>query len=136
MGCVYNDIDWHDLLECSQTFLISTKHRLMQFNIFNRTYYTPHRLHKIFNNVSPNCQRCKITDGNLLHMLWSCPCLEEFWKYIIRTTSEVVGCDIMPDPRIWILGDIQGLTVNRHKTHFICWLVQPGKKMYPSKLEI
>ena len=24
LGCIYDDIDWHNMLECSQTFLIST----------------------------------------------------------------------------------------------------------------
>ena len=128
LGCTYDDIDWHNMLDCSQTVLISTKHRQMQFNIFNRTYYTPHRLHKIYNNDSPNCQRCKVSDGDLLHMLWTCPCLEEFWKYIVTTTSEIVGSEIIPDPRIWILGDIQGLSLTQHKKYFILLAGTAGKK--------
>ena len=71
LGCVYEEVDWHYLLEQAQTVLISTKHRQIQFNIFHRTYYTPYRLHKIDSNISSRCQRCKVTDGDLLHMLWS-----------------------------------------------------------------
>lgn len=71
------------------------------FNIFNRTYYAPHRLHKMHHNSSPNCQRCRTCEGDLLHMLWKCPSLETYWKYIINIASKTTNVKIPSDPRIW-----------------------------------
>ena len=99
--------------------LISTKHRQIQFNIFHRTYYTPYRLHKIDSNISSRCQRCKVTDGDLLHMLWSCPIIEDFWKRAIELTSRVIGIQIEQDPKLWILGDTSSVNVNYYKKYFI-----------------
>lgn len=101
----YDDKDWCNILEISQSVLISTKHRQKQFNIYNRTYYTPYRLHKIHHNSSPNCQRCRTCEGDLLHMLCKCPNLETYWKYIINIASKTTNIKIPPDPRKWILGD-------------------------------
>ena len=119
LGCVYEEADWHHLLEQAQTVLISTKHRQIQFNIFHRTYYTPHRLHKIDNNIPSTCQRCKMADGDLLHMLWSCPIIETFWKHAIKVTSRVIGIQIKQDPKLWILGDMSCLNANHYKKYFV-----------------
>ena len=54
--------------------------------------------------------------------------MKEFWKYIVRTTSEIVESEIASDPRIWILGDIQGLSLSHHKTYFILLAGTAGKK--------
>lgn len=124
----YNDDDWSDILEISQSVLISTKHRQIQFNIFNRTYYTPYRLHKMHHNSSRKCQRCRTCEGDLLHMLWKCPILETYWKYIINIASKTTSVKIPSDPRIWILGDIQILDVSFTKKHFILLAGTAGKK--------
>ena len=63
---------WIGILERAQRVLISTKHWQMQFNIFHRTYFTPLRLHKI-DSISPMCQRCKTTEGSLLHYVMELP---------------------------------------------------------------
>ena len=94
LGCVYEQVDWHYLLEQAQTVLISTKHRQIQFNIYHRAYYTPYRLHKIDSYTSSRCQKCKVTDGDLLHMLWSCPLIEETsrlagWRRAEQATAKV-----------------------------------------------
>ena len=119
LGCVYDEVDWHYLLEQAHTILISTKHRQIQFNILHRTYYTPYRLHKIDSNISPRCQRCKVMKRDLLHMLWNCPVLEEFWKQIIALTSKIIGHQIEQDPKLWILGDTSSANVNYYQKYFI-----------------
>ena len=129
LGCVYDEIDWQNNLERSQSVIISTKHRQMQFNIFHRTYFTPLRLHKIDGTISAMCQRCKISEGSLVHMLWSCPYLEEYWKFVIATVSEVVGCDIPHDPRIWLLGDVNLFNVNFNKKYFVSLAGTAAKKV-------
>ena len=129
LQCTYDDADWRNVLEGAQTVLISTKHRQMQFNIFHMTYFTPVRLHKIDGNISAMCQRCKVNEGNLIHMLWSCPHLAVFWKFVITTVSDVVESEIPADPRIWILGDISLVNVNFHKKYLISLAGTAGKKI-------
>ena len=108
--------------------LISTKHRQIQFNIFHRTYYTPYRLHRIDSNISSRCQRCKVTDGDLIHMLWSCPKIEGFSKRAIELTSRVIGIRIEQDPKLWILGDTSSVKVNYYKKYFILLASTAAKK--------
>uniref|UniRef100_A0A3Q4HHP4 Reverse transcriptase zinc-binding domain-containing protein n=1 Tax=Neolamprologus brichardi TaxID=32507 RepID=A0A3Q4HHP4_NEOBR len=98
LGYVYEEVEWHHLLEQAQTMLITTKHRQMQFNILHRIYYTPYRQHKIDSNYSPRCLRCKVTDGDLLHMLWNCPVIEEFWRGAIEIISKCVGSALPQAP--------------------------------------
>ena len=82
----YNDNNWSNLLEISQSVLISTKHGQIQFNIFNRTYFTPYKLHKIHYTSSPNCQRCRTCE--LASHALKCPSLDTCWKYIINIASK------------------------------------------------
>uniref|UniRef100_A0AAX7UZI2 Reverse transcriptase zinc-binding domain-containing protein n=1 Tax=Astatotilapia calliptera TaxID=8154 RepID=A0AAX7UZI2_ASTCA len=119
LGYVYEEVEWYHLMEQAQTMLISTNHRQMQFNIFHRTYYTPYRLHKIDINYSPKCLRCKVIDGDLLHMLWNCPVIEEFWRRTTEIISRVIGIQVEMDPKLWILGDIDSINVDYHKKYFI-----------------
>ena len=75
------------------------------------------------------CPRCKIHEGDLMHMLWSCPHLVDYWKFIITTVSEIIESDIPFDPRIWILGDVTLLNINIHKEYFILLASTAGKKI-------
>lgn len=68
LECSYDVNDWCTLLEKSQTVLVSTKHRQIQFNILHRTYYTPYRLNKLNGGISAMCQRCKMSTGTLPHI--------------------------------------------------------------------
>ena len=72
----------------------------MQFNICHRTFLTPHRLHKMNRNVSAMCQRCKVKEGKLLHMLWTCPYLANLWKLVIATVLDIIETEIPKDPKI------------------------------------
>ena len=129
LGCTYDDPDWHNLLERSQMVLVSTKHRLMQFNIFHRVYYTPLRLHKMNGDISAMCPRCKVVEGDLLHMLWSCPHLDNFWRFIISTVSEIIETEIPQDPRLWILGDVSLININSNKEYFLTLTATAAKKV-------
>ena len=91
-------------------------------------------LNNVFENIWSKkqtmlCQRCKVNEGNLIHMLWSCPHLDVFWKFIITTVSDVVESEIPADPRIWILGDISLVNVNFHKKYLISLAGTAGKKI-------
>lgn len=59
------------------------------YKILSRWYLTPHRLHKMFPNTPSNCWRCNDNDGSFLHIWWSCPKIQEFWKTIHRYTQQI-----------------------------------------------
>lgn len=128
LSCSYEEEDWSRLLNSSQTVLVSTKHRQIQFNIFQRTYYTPYRLSKLSANISDQCQRCETSVGDLLHMLWSCVQLQSFWNEVIALTSEVCGLCLDSDPRIWILGDVASLKVLPCRKYFVLLAATAAKK--------
>jgi len=79
-------------------------------------------------NISAKCQRCKRAEGDLLHMLWNCPILNDFWKYIIDISSKVIGIPIRNDSRIWILGDSELLNSSHHKKYFTLLAGTAGEK--------
>ena len=75
------------------------------------------------------CQRCKVKEGKLLHKLWSCPYLENFWRFVIATVSDVTETEIPKDPKIWLLGDVNMLKVTKHKKYFGLLASAAGKKI-------
>ena len=72
-------------------------------------YYTPQRMHRFSPNTPPTCPRCRSVNGDLIHMFWKCTHLNSFWKNIYKYTSEILQKDILPDPRISVLGDVEML---------------------------
>ena len=49
--------EWQSLLQTSQITLTNTKHRLTQFNVLHRIYYTPYGLYQCSHETSPRCHR-------------------------------------------------------------------------------
>ncbi len=60
------------------------------------------KLHMLNTTIPSKCQKCKTSEGNLLHMLLNCPVLEDFGEYIIYISSKIIVISISYDPRVWI----------------------------------
>lgn len=73
--------------------------------ILSTEYYTSYRLSKLRDCISDQFKRCKISVGDLVHMLWSCVQLQSYWNAVITITSEVCEFHLDSAPKIWILGD-------------------------------
>lgn len=82
--------------------------QLLQCNLIHRVY----RLHKINSNYSECCRRCKTETGSLLHMFWTCRCLEQYWRSILDIVKGIVGKEIPANPQLTLLGDLSVLPVN------------------------
>lgn len=50
------------------------------------------------------CPRCGRADAHLMHMLWECSALGDFWKTVLDLIHRVHGLQFSPDPKICILG--------------------------------
>ncbi len=99
-----SDEIWNDCHGKMQYCSINARHRLIQFKAVHRLYYSKVRLNKIYNTISPNCDRCKVTEGTLSHLFWSCPNLFGFWSSIFDFFSKVFQKAVKPDPILAILG--------------------------------
>lgn len=49
-------------------------------------YLTPPRLHRYDHSRSPGCWRGCVVEGTLLHPLWECPTLTQYWE---QTLDEI-----------------------------------------------
>ena len=98
--------EWQSLLQSAQTTLTNTKHRLIQFNILHRIYYTPYRLYQFSHETSPKCLRCQHLKGDLIHTFWKCQKLNHYWKFIFEQLTKILEKNLIPDVRIAILGDV------------------------------
>ncbi len=55
-------------------------------------------LAQIYPSVSDACNRCKQSPANLIHVLWGCPKLLEYWTKIFKTLKDAFNIDIDTDP--------------------------------------
>ena len=74
------------------------RHSLIQCKILHRIHYTKARLSRIYENVSPTCDRCQHAPADLMHSFWLCPSLSNFWTQIFISLSEISGEDVEPCP--------------------------------------
>lgn len=58
------------LLMTVQDSSMNVRHRLIQFRVVHRLYYTKSKLHLIYTNVSYMCNKCKQDIGSPAHHLW------------------------------------------------------------------
>ncbi len=103
-GVDLSDEIWNDCLSKIQYCSINARQRLIQFKAVHRLYYSKVRLNKIYNTISPICDRCKVTEGTLSHLFWFCPNLFDFWSSIFDFFSKVFQKVVKPDPILAILG--------------------------------
>lgn len=85
---------WTEILRQVHNSSICARHSLIQCKVVHRTYYTKARLARIYDSVTPTCDRCKQSPASLIHMLWHCPSIHNYWT---DTLSEVVGEKIEPN---------------------------------------
>ncbi len=104
LGFELPDEHWERILELTHTSSICARHGLIQCKILHRVYYTNARLTKIYPSVSDACNRCKQSPANLIHMLWECPKLFEYWTKILKTLKDAFNIDIDTDPLLAIFG--------------------------------
>ncbi len=104
LGFELPDEHWERILELTHTSSICARHGLIQCKILHRVYYTNARLAKIYPSVSDACNRCKQSPANLIHMLWECPKLFEYWTKILKTLKDAFNIDIDTDPLLAIFG--------------------------------
>lgn len=88
----------------AQAKTINSNLKLIQYNWIMRTYFTPVRLNKICQNTPDTCIKCTSDKGTLLHCMWGCPKVQEFWKEVVLLIFQMISVNLPMNPEIFILG--------------------------------
>lgn len=99
---------WKQTLSQIHTCSINSRHRLIQFKVIHRFYYCKALLHKFYPDVSPLCDKCKSTEGTLLHTFWECHVIQQFWSGIFFFFSGVYQRNLTPDREFVLFGHSTG----------------------------
>ena len=78
----------------------------------------------------PECWKCQEQDGTLVHMLWGCPKIQDFWSVIHGRLERITGLKIPFSPRLFILGDPSMLKkVSPHLADWIQTVIMSGRRL-------
>lgn len=97
---------WEEICTKAQVQTFNSNLKLIQYNWIMRTYITPVRLNKINENIPDTCIKCSDEKGTLLHCMWNCPKVQEFWKEVAIFISQMVFVNLPMKPEIFVLGII------------------------------
>lgn len=90
--------DWENIYTYIHKGSVNVSVQENGFKVLSRWYKTPSRLHKISPTITPNCWRCSERDGSLLHIWWSCPLIQPFWKEVQRIIINITTYQINLTP--------------------------------------
>ena len=76
------DEEWDRISMNIKTISRDVRVLLIQLEIMHHFYRKPSRLFRLGLKDTTNCWKCKTEDGQLLHVLWSCDKVKEFWTGI------------------------------------------------------
>lgn len=107
---------WDGICTKAHVQTVNSNLKLIQYNWIMRTYITPVRLNKINQNIPDTCIKCSDDKGTLLHCMWNCPKVQEFWKEVAIFISQMVSINLPMKPEIFILGIIPENTVDHGST--------------------
>lgn len=126
---------WDLVLSKINTSSLCARHSLIQFKIVHRIHYSKTQLAKFYPNISPLCDRCKIAEGTLFHMLWLCPSLYNYWTSIFRTLSLVLDINLDPSPFCALFGVniAVGTQLNKSQKHVVAFTLLLAKKVILTK---
>lgn len=77
---------------------------LLQFKVVHRAHISKAKLSCIYPDVDPCYDKCRISKASLIHMFWSCPSLEKYWKEVFQTLSLILYCNLEPNPLVAVFG--------------------------------
>ncbi len=101
---------WETVFKLINDTSLCARHCLLQFKVVHRTHISKTKLSKFYPDVDPYCDKCKTEEASLIHMFWTCPSLEKFWREVFQTLSLIVSLDIEPDPLVALFGTMGGET--------------------------
>ena len=118
--------DWDRICENIKRVSRDIKIRLIQFKILNRFYWTPSRLFRLKLRDNADCWKCCSSEGTLLHLLWECPMIQNYWLKIHDHIENITRSSLEFCPRLYVLNDPQ-ITSNCGAADFIQTSIKIGR---------
>lgn len=115
LGTSLSDVCWKTNIKPCTHFL----HGLLKCKMLHRVHLTNARLAKIYPDRTDECNRCKGSPADYVHMFLTCPRLSEYWSAIFKTISEVIGWTINPEPLVVLLGISPTHGLSKSSQHII-----------------
>ncbi|KAF3842393.1 hypothetical protein F7725_024344, partial [Dissostichus mawsoni] len=69
---------WDKALKYVSICSLNARHCRIQFKMLHRLHYSKVKLHRIFPELSPTCEKCEQSEADLLHSYVLCPKLQNF----------------------------------------------------------
>uniref|UniRef100_A0A803K6G7 Reverse transcriptase domain-containing protein n=1 Tax=Xenopus tropicalis TaxID=8364 RepID=A0A803K6G7_XENTR len=95
---------WEDIWENARKNVTCVRQKESVYKMILNWYHTPVKLNKIFPDTSKMCWRACGQEGTLLHIMWHCPKLAEFWKNIKNTAAKIFFWEIPIEATNALLG--------------------------------
>ena len=111
LGTQIPDETWEESLQLINACSINSRHSLIQFRIIHRLHYSKSKLHKMFPDISPQCDKCNTAEANLLHCFALCPKIKTYWINVFKTLSDILNTHIEPDPILIVLGTSEPIAI-------------------------
>lgn len=96
--------DWNEACLRAQKDTINTRLKLLQYKWLTRIYITPEILHRMSANIPDTCTKCQDHKGTLIHCVWECIEIKQFWNDVINCLSEVFYVNIPLSAKLCVLG--------------------------------
>lgn len=103
LSLALSDEDWGLIWEHTHKGFVNISAQENRYKLSTRWYRTPDKLQKIFPAVPPECWRCGLGAGSLLHIWWDCPSLQPFWKEVHGRITDITSLPINFSPAQFLL---------------------------------
>lgn len=98
LGRPLEDKDWENILQRATKVSHNARFRLIGFYILHSAYITPDRIHQFFHREDAECPRCRENGANFMHMMWSCPSLENYCQEVTREVARIIEREVPHTP--------------------------------------
>lgn len=130
LGSPIDDKIWQQALSNIKDTSINARHYLIQYKIVHRLHYSREKIHKIYPESSPLCEKCMINRGTLLHSYALCPKLQRFWSDIFTCMGSVLKKKITQNLILIVFGFTQNMDITGYAERcFISYGLITAKKL-------
>ncbi|CAH2301475.1 Hypothetical predicted protein, partial [Pelobates cultripes] len=129
-GVELSTSDWQKIFQLTHRGTICSKFQECNYKILSSWYRTPDILRHVHESISGECWRCGNADGTGIHIWWSCPRIEPFWRTIHKGIKDVTGTDIPFQPLPMLLNHTS-MPITAYKRGLMIHLLTAAKSLIP-----
>ena len=127
LGTIEPD-DWDALCSHPSKVLVSNSAWERQLKILHRLYVTPEDRHRMNPTLSELCIKCQFAVGSLIHCLWSCHLIQQFWTVVVQQFNVIFKSHLQLSARTCLLGLEDELPADFHNRDLLHILLHCARK--------